>query len=697
MEQTAKPNRLINEASPYLRQHAYNPVDWYPWGEEALAKARQENRPIFLSIGYSTCHWCHVMAHECFANPEIAALMNEYFVNIKVDREERPDLDEIYMQAVQMLVGRGGWPLSVFLTPDLKPFYGGTYFPPEDRGGLPGFPRLLRALADSYHNKQGNVANVAALVEQNLQILGLTPAGLEEVRQDSAAEVAQQLAAAFDPEQGGFQGAPKFPPSTQLAFWHCYYYRTGDPEIWHQSSLTLQKLAAGGIYDQLRGGFHRYAVDDRWLIPHFEKMLYDNAQLAQRYLEAYQLSGEPFYARIAREILDYVLAEMTAPDGGFYAAQDADSEGVEGKFFVWTPAEITAVVGEKVAPLVLAAYGVTPQGNFEHGTSVLSRPQPLAELAARFSLTPEEAAAVLAQARQQLLAARERRIRPHRDEKLITAWNGLMIAALAQGAQVLGKPEYYPAAKAAAEVMLAWWPREGRLRRLANPEAKPIPGFLEDYTFLMAGLLDLFETDFDPKWLVQTLDLAAAVENLFYDAAGGGYFSTPQGHEPLLVRPKNFFDLALPSPTSMLAAVWTRLYRFTGKTWLADRVRDLLGRLQDLLRQSGRGLSYLAAAQELFLAPDLHLVLVGEVDDPRLQGLLRQVYQRFLPHRSLVVKTASNAAAINDLIPWAAAYEAPAGRPSAFICPGTTCLAPASEPEELAAHLRGLTRRPELT
>lgn len=689
MEQAVpKPNRLIHEASPYLRQHAYNPVDWYPWGEEALAKARAENRPIFLSIGYSTCHWCHVMAHECFENPEIAALMNQYFVNIKVDREERPDLDEIYMQAVQLLTGRGGWPLSVFLTPDLRPFYGGTYFPPEDRGGLPGFPRLLKALAEAYQSKQANIANVAALLEENLQLLGRTPTGGGKVSLQTCDQVAAQLAANFDPVHGGHRGAPKFPPHGDLAFWHRYYYRTRKPEIWQQSSLTLQQMASGGIYDQLRGGFHRYAVDERWLIPHFEKMLYDNAQLAQRYLEAYQLSGDPFYASLAQEILDYVLAEMTAPEGGFYAAQDADSEGVEGKFFVWTPAEITAVVGEAAAPLVLAAFGVTTAGNFEHGTSVLSRPRSVAALAEQFGMTPAQVTAALATARRQLLQAREQRVRPHRDDKIITAWNGLMISALAQGAQVLGRREYLEAAKAAAHRVLLPWQQEGRLRRLANPEARPTPGFLDDYAYLMVALLDLFETDLAPRWLELALELATAVEDLFLDPADGGYFSTPRGHETLLVRPKNFLDLAVPSGNSMVALAYTRLSRYTEKPWLAERVQELLTRLQEALATNGREFAYLAAVQEIFLAPPLHIVLTGE--ETELPPLLAAVYRQFLPHRSLVVKTSANAGALDHLIPWAAVYASQGGRPTAFVCPGQTCLAPVHEPEQLTALLTSL-------
>ena len=688
MTSTGQPNRLIQEASPYLQQHAYNPVDWYPWGPEALARARQEDRPILLSIGYSTCHWCHVMAHECFENPDIARLMNDSFVNIKVDREERPDIDDVYMNAVQMLTGRGGWPLTVFLTPDLKPFYGGTYFPPEDRGGLPGFPRLLQALAEAYRNKKANIANVAGLLDQNLQVLALTPAPGPAPDYAHLDRALDQALAYFDQDNGGFGGAPKFPPSLDLGFWVRFYYRTARAEVLANLLFTLQKMARGGIYDQLRGGFHRYTVDGVWLIPHFEKMLYDNAQLTIRYLEAYQLTGDPWYAGIARETLDYVLAEMTSPDGAFYAAQDADSEGVEGKFFVWTPAEIAAVVGPDRAPLVQAAFGVTAAGNFEHGASVLHRPLSEAELAQQFALTEAQVRDILAEARQQLLAAREHRVRPHRDEKIITAWNGLMISAMAAGGQVLAEPRYTRAALRAAAFLLDQEERQGRLQRIWGATATgPRPAFLDDYAYFIAGLLDVYESDFDLRWLRAARRLTQKTDQAFYDQAAGGYFSTPADHERLLVRPKNFQDLAVPSGNSVMVHNLIRLHRFTDRPEFRERAQAILTRLQTLLRENPRALSHLAAAQEGFLAAPLAITLVGEPDQPVIREMLAETYRRFLPHRRLVLKTPANAAELASLVPASRDYDQIDGQPTAFVCPGTTCLAPVQTAAALAALL----------
>ncbi len=694
MTNAGRPNRLIQEASPYLQQHAYNPVDWYPWGPEALAKARQEDRPILLSIGYSTCHWCHVMAHECFENPDIAGIMNALFVNIKVDREERPDIDDVYMNAVQMLTGRGGWPLTVFLTPDLKPFYGGTYFPPEDRGGLPGFPRLLQALAEAYRDKKANIANVAGLLDQNLQILSLTPEPGPAPRYAHLEQALDHALAYFDQDNGGFGGAPKFPPSLDLGFWARFYERTGRSEVLAKLLLTLQRMARGGIYDQLRGGFHRYTVDGVWLIPHFEKMLYDNAQLTVRYLEAYQLTGDPWYAAIARETLDYVLAEMTSPDGAFYAAQDADSEGVEGKFFVWTPAEIAQVVGSARAPLVQAAFGVTAEGNFEHGASVLHRPWSAAALGQQFALKEAQVQEILAEARQQLLTAREQRIRPHRDEKIITAWNGLMISAMAAGGQVLAEPRYAQAALRAAAFLLDQEARQGRLQRTwggAVPAHRP--AFLDDYAYFITALLDVYETDFDLRWLRAALRLTQETDKAFYDQEAGGYFSTPQDHETLLVRPKNFQDLAVPSGNSVMVHNLIRLHRLTDRPEFWERAQEILTRLQNLLLENPRALSHLAAAQEAFLAPPLAITLTGEPDHPVIRGMLAEIYHRFLPHRRLVLKTPANAAELATLIPAVRDYEQIAGQPTAFVCPGTTCLAPVQSAPALAELLDQLARQ----
>ena len=441
-----RPNHLIDATSPYLKQHAYNPVDWHPWGPEALERARREDKPIFLSIGYSTCHWCHVMAHESFENPAIAAIMNEHFVNIKLDREERPDLDEAYMNAVQVLTGHGGWPLSVFLTPDLKPFYGGTYFPPEDRGGLPGLPRLLLALSQAYQQNRQELTTLSLKVESHVRRLaeGGQAGGGDPTREVLSA-AAQRLLKDFDPVHGGLGGAPKFPRSLELDFLFHFYHLSGEAQDLKKLGFTLEKMARGGIYDQLGGGFHRYSVDEAWVVPHFEKMLYDNALLPPLYLAHYRLTGSELSRRIAAETLDFILREMSAPEGGFYAAWDADSEGVEGKYYVWSREEVAQVAGPEAADLVLAALDVTPAGNFE-GANILTRPWSRAELATRFQLTPEQVGQILGTAFDRLNQVRAQRVPPHRDEKVIVSWNGLAITALAQGAQVLGERRYGEAA-----------------------------------------------------------------------------------------------------------------------------------------------------------------------------------------------------------------------------------------------------------
>ena len=502
------PNRLAKETSPYLQQHAHNPVDWYPWGPEALERARRENKPIFLSIGYSACHWCHVMAHECFENPKIAKLMNENFINIKVDREERPDLDETYMQAVVMVTGQGGWPLSVFLTPDLKPFFGGTYFPPEK------FTELLVALSQAYRRDRAEVVKDAQLIEERLQGRGKIAGTGQAPDKQALTEAYRRLSQEFDTRHGGFGGAPKFPEALELNFLLHYYRFTGEGRALEMANVTLEKMARGGIYDQLGGGFHRYATDARWLVPHFEKMLYDNALLAPLYLAQYQITGNELGRRVAGETLDFVLRDLGSPTGGFFSSLNADSEGKEGKYYVWSLDEVRQVVGAKAAPLVIAALGVTKRGNFE-GVNILTRPLSEAELAKRFSLTVEQVRLTLNPALEQMRQARAKRVPPARDDKIIVSWNGLMISALAQGAQVLGDRRYYQAAAKGARFILKDLVKEGRLYRIWAGGKASVPAFLDDYAFLANALLDLFETDFDPYWLTEARRLVDRMEELF--------------------------------------------------------------------------------------------------------------------------------------------------------------------------------------
>src|SRR5262245_50488296 len=517
-------NRLARETSPYLRQHAHNPVDWYPWGEEALARARSEDRPIFLSIGYSACHWCHVMERESFENPAIAALMNERFVNIKVDREERPDLDEIYMAATQLLSGQGGWPNSVFLTPDLKPFYAGTYFPPDARFGRPGFPDVLKGVADAFRDTRDEVTRVSGEVTDQIRLMSEVKASKQGAGPGLLTRAFGEMAGRFDPRHGGFGAAPKFPHSTEIAFLLRYHLRSRNIEALRMAVVSLDRMARGGINDQLGGGFHRYSVDAQWLVPHFEKMLYDNALLARTYLEAAQAvaglpvssalpdGGKPvadFFRGVARDTLDWALREMQSPGGGFYSSLDADSEGHEGKFYVWTPQEIEAAVGRQEAGLVMGVFGVEPGGNFENGASILHLPANLPEIARSQRTDEAELRLRLAGARARLMQARERRVRPGRDDKVLADWNGLMISALAFGARVLGETRYGDAARRACRMVLdRMRGKDGRLLHAWLGGEARHAGYLSDYAAMTSACLELYEATFEPEWVEEARRLA---------------------------------------------------------------------------------------------------------------------------------------------------------------------------------------------
>jgi uncharacterized protein len=686
MDPQAPANRLARSSSPYLQQHAHNPVDWYPWGEEALERARREDKPIFLSIGYSTCHWCHVMAHECFENPEIAQVMNQHFVNIKLDREERPDLDETFMNAVTTLTGRGGWPLSVFLTPDLKPFYGGTYFPPEDRGGLPGFPRLLLALSQAYRKNQVQIDELSRNIIEHVQLLGEMPGAGETLAGGQPAGAAARLLQDFDPEHGGLGQAPKFPRSLEIGFLFHYYHYAGEAPVLDKLAFSLEKMARGGIYDQVGGGFHRYAVDEAWLVPHFEKMLYDNALLAPLYLALHQLTGSALSRRIARETLDFAVRDLRAPQGGFFAAWDADSEGVEGKFYVWSLEEFQKVVGPEHAPLLAAALGVTPAGNFE-GSNILTRPLPGPELARRFSQTPEEVAKIVEEARHRLHEARAARVHPHRDEKVIVSWNALMISALAQGAQVLGEAPYYEAAARAAHFLLQELFKDGRLYRSWTAGKLSVPAFSEDYAALAQAMLDLYETDFDPGWLAKAKDLMASLDRDFLDPGDGTYFYVGRDQETPLVRSKSFFDQTIPSGNSMAARVCLKLYRLTDDQSYRDRAQGIFSRLQQQAAENPWGFGHLWLAQTLSLLLPLDLTLVGDPADAGIQALLQAAYRVFLPERRLLVKSPANAPALEALVPATRAYSSPDGAPVAYLCRDFTCLPGLKDPEKLAQEL----------
>jgi uncharacterized protein YyaL (SSP411 family) len=558
-----KENRLIHEISPYLIQHARNPIDWYPWGDEALERAKAEDKPILLSSGYSSCHWCHVMARESFEDEATAELMNENFINIKVDREERPDLDAIYMRAVVAMSGRGGWPLTVFLTPEGKPFFGGTYFPPEERHGLPAFRQVLESASRAYKQRKDDIMGAAqgvlAHILQQDQSPGVPSAALSPVMLD---EAVKRLRQRFDAAYGGFGVAPKFPQATVLDFLLRSYHRTGNREALRMVERTLEKMAQGGMYDQLGGGFHRYSVDRQWLVPHFEKMLYDNALLSRLYIRAYQATGKPFYRKIAEETLDYVAREMTSSEGGFYSSQDADSEGEEGKFYVWTPGEITAVLGEEEGAIFNQYFAVTEEGNF-HGKNVLSTPR-YPDVAAHLAgVSQDRFDDIIVRGRERLLAAREERARPGRDDKVITAWNGLMLASFAEAARALHRDDYRGLAVRNADFLLGAIRHDSHLSRTYADGQARVRGYLEDYTCLSDGLLALHEATFDDRWFTEAQALVDAMLSRFKDPAGAGFYDT-DGKEALITRPRNWEDSSLPSANAIAAHVLLRLAALTG-------------------------------------------------------------------------------------------------------------------------------------
>ncbi|MBI1950535.1 MAG: thioredoxin domain-containing protein [Acidobacteria bacterium] len=690
-------NRLARENSPYLRQHATNPVDWYPWGEEALRRARVEDRPIFLSIGYSSCHWCHVMERESFENERIAAIMNERFVNIKVDREERPDLDEIYMAATQMLSGQGGWPNSVFLTPDLKPFFAGTYFPPESRHGRPGFDDLLIGVSDAYKGKKDDVVRVAQEVAGQIRRLSEMTPSPQALTASILNRAFGDLAGRFDNGEGGFGGAPKFPHSMDVSFLLRYHRRTGNPEALRMAVLSLEKMARGGICDQLGGGFHRYSVDARWLVPHFEKMLYDNALLARAFLEAarsiVQLPASPalpeggavpaaFFRETARDIFEWVLREMTSPEGGFHSSLDADSDGEEGKFYVWTPDEIAGILGPQEAGLFCNVYGATPGGNFEHGRSILHLERTLARNAADLRMDEGELRLRMASARSRLLQARARRRRPGRDDKILADWNALMISALAYGARVLDEPRYAEAAARAARLVLDRMLRDGRLLHSYMDRQARHPAYLTDHAFLVAAFLDLYEATFDPAWVGEARAMAGRMINLFGDDRGAGFCFTARDHESLIARTREGNDGAVPAGVSVAALALPRLAALTGDETFLRKAEDTLRLYRDRIERFPAAFGMMLCALDQHLGGVRQVVLAARRDDPALRSFLQALQDGADPN--LVVALADPCAAdAARLVPLLAGKFPVDGRAVAYVCAGGTCRAPVLTPAEL--------------
>jgi hypothetical protein len=667
------PNRLIGETSPYLLQHAHNPVDWYPWGPEALERARAEDKPILLSIGYAACHWCHVMAHESFEDPETAAEMNEHFVCVKVDREERPDLDGIYMDAVQAMTGQGGWPMTVFLTPDGGPFYAGTYYPKLDRPGMPSFRRVLAAVADAWTRRRDDVRRQGDQVVQVLaaQSGALGGDGDGQLGAETLRQAFEGLKGAFDPTWGGFGRAPKFPQPMTLEFLLRCHLRGFDGAL-DMARLTLDRMATGGIFDQVGGGFHRYSTDGRWLVPHFEKMLYDNALLVRLYTHAWQLTGDDRYRRVACRTADYLLRELRHADGGFFSSQDADSEGVEGRFFVWSFQELTGIAGEPMA----RHLGATPEGNWE-GSNVLWTPQPAGEE------LEGQVDAVL----PRLFEAREARVHPATDDKVLAAWNGLAISALAEAGRGFGEPRYLDAAAAAASFVLgALTGGQGRLLRSWREGRAGGPGYLDDHACMAEACLTLYETTFDLRWLREARRLAGAMVELFADPGGDGFYQTGRDAEQLVVRPRELFDNAVPAGSSVAAEVLQRLGRLTGDQ---DWEQAGLAALRPVLGVLGRaptGFGHALGAADFALARVREVAIVGQPGAADTDALLAEVWGTYQPNRVLAAAAPGDAAAQGE-VPLLADRPALEGRATAYVCEHFVCQRPVTEPAELAAQL----------
>ena len=669
-------NRLVGETSPYLLQHADNPVDWYPWGDEALSRAKTEDKPILLSIGYSACHWCHVMAHDCFENNEIARLMNENFVNIKVDREERPDLDSIYMQAVQAITGSGGWPLTVFLTPDREPFFGGTYFPPQDRHGLPGFPRVLRTVIEAYKNRRSDIKKAT---QQIMAVLTSHP-GATDTREPLAAYILKQAYLAleedFDWENGGFGGAPKFPQPMTMEFLLRFFRRSGNTTALKMVELTLEKMAKGGIYDQLGGGFHRYATDNQWLMPHFEKMLYDNALLSRLYLHAYLVTGKELFRTVATEPIDYLLREMTDPEGGFYSTQDADSEGIEGKYYLWTPEEIIEVMGERSGQAVIDYFGVTSEGDFE-GRNILHVAKQL----------EPKAFSVIDQARASLLNRREQRVKPGRDEKILASWNGLMLSSLAELACVLGRRDYLTAAVASGSFMLSSMTAGGYLRHTYKDGKSKIDGYLDDYAMVIDGLMTLHQATLRGEWLRQATRLAKVMIEQFWDESTGTLYDAGEGHQDLIIRPKSTFDGATPCGASMATMVLLKLGRLTDNDQFEEIAVQILQSVQESLPQYPLGFGNWLCALDFCLSESKEIAIVGASGSPATFELLHTLCNTWLPNMVIAAYDPTDPAPLTEL-KLLENREMINNQPTVYVCHRHSCRMPVTDPAALERQLR---------
>jgi len=689
---TPRPNRLVHETSPYLQQHAHNPVDWYPWGPEALAAAVKLDRPIFLSIGYSACHWCHVMEHESFEHAAIAELMNEHFINIKVDREERPDLDQIYMSAVTALTGRGGWPMSVFLTPKLEPFYGGTYWPPTSRMGMPGFGDVLTQVYAAWVHRRDDVERGARELTDAVVEAGRSTAEEQPLSESLLKKAESTLLRTADHVHGGFGGAPKFPHPMDLRLLLRTAKRFKTPEALEVVRLTLDKMSAGGIYDHLGGGFHRYSTDSRWLVPHFEKMLYDNALLATAYLEAFQVTHEPRYAEVVRETLDYVLREMTDSQGGFYSTQDADSEGEEGKFFVWGEEEVISVLGPELSPLFAYCYDVTPQGNWE-GANILNRVKTHAQAAKILGINEDRLAELLAECRRKLFEVREKRVHPGRDDKILVGWNGLIISAMAQAGSVLFEPRFTAAAARAADFVLdRMRGPDGHLLHAYKDGSARLNAYLDDYACLIEALIEVYQANFEAKYLDAALGLAKDLIDRYGDMQAGGFFFTPHDHEPLISRNKDVHDNATPSGNAMAAGALLKLAQLCGRTDLEHAARRTLEMLSGEMARVSMAMGQALLAVDDFLGPAYEIVILQGGGANEADQVLRMLAGRYLPSK-VVARRAPDVDDANlpeSLRPLLEGKRAPDGQTTLYLCQRGVCQAPAKGLPAIEALLQNI-------
>ncbi len=686
----APPNRLSRESSPYLLQHANNPVDWYPWGDEALERARREDKPILLSVGYAACHWCHVMEHESFEDEAIAALMNERFVNIKVDREERPDLDQIYQLVVQLMRRSGGWPLTVFLTPDQRPFFAGTYFPPREKYGMPGFPQVLTALADAYATQRGEVEEQAQELTQAIGRVQQMPRAVAEPGLDLLRNASRALLTRFDERHGGFGSKPKFPNTMALDILLRAGVLEGDNVARGSAAIALDRMRQGGIWDHLRGGFHRYSTDERWLVPHFEKMLYDNALLLRLYVDGWRALGTPSYAATAREIVGYLVAEMRDESGGFYASQDADSEGHEGTFFVWTPADLEAAVSAGMPREAARLYfGITPEGNFEtSGATVLSEVRPIERVAAELGVSVAEAMAALADAKLAMLAYREKRERPSRDDKVLASWNGLLLGALADAGRALGEPAWVDAARAGFAAVEQRLVRGGRVGRYFKDgvAASDRPGFLDDQAYFGNAALDLFEATGDAHYESVARAICAAMIEHHWDRGEGGFWFSPDDGDALITRTKDAYDQASPSAAAMAATLCLRLGTMSDESLFAPGEKQL-ARLAGSAMETAMGMSQTLLALDRLVRGSTDVVLVGPTDSPATRALADVVFRKYIPNRSVIHVDPEVPASLSAAPIAAAGKSGEPGATVAYVCRGRACSAPVRDAIALEALL----------